>query len=145
MPTPTSLQELIAQWALMDTAECPASKRELDWFIDWVLMGEAVRPPGKRGGSPLIGLWFVRYGAKYMRRSDMRERRYVCILALRRWGGMTGKEAVSTVAQKVLGPSVSAKQIDSFRTALDEYHHPVKGHDVLGEYWYAFSGGSSGG
>jgi hypothetical protein len=89
----------------MAASELIVSRDEAQDFVHWVLSEVATRPPSKHQKAPLVTMHISRQTLpKYLRGSDLSERLYVSVEALKR-AGYPQKEALVTVtelAQKLL-------------------------------------------
>ena len=113
-------------------------QEDLEYFVEWMLLGEVERmPSGKRQGQPMAGTW-MSYGlGKGMRGSDLRLRQYLCIQALARIGKYSIEQAAALVAGGAARGSHYTNVI-RVRYCQDKHqqHLPVPGcMDTLG-IWF---------
>ena len=84
------------------------SRPDAEDFVRWILSGIATRPPSKHRKGLLVSTHLARQpGPKYLRGSDLSERLYVSVEALKR-AGYSANEAlieVTVSAEKFLGKS----------------------------------------
>ena len=92
---------------------------DVSGFIEFVLLDEATRRPSKKQKNPMRGFWLQRAGQiKGIRRSDRRERIYVCVKTLHTVRGWSIERAAIEVAE-LLGDS-TREQIEVVRNAYYE-------------------------
>jgi hypothetical protein len=99
---------------------------DLPYFLDYVLLDAACRPPsGKRQKHLMKGLWMARSKDPHLRTTDRRLRRAVCMEAVRVVGGVSVQTAAIEISERVGTPT--AVQIERLRTAY--YRQPTLGRD----------------
>ena len=106
---------------------------DVSGFIEFVLLDEATRRPSKKQKNPMRGFWLQRSGQiKGIRRSDRRERIYVCIEMLHTVRGWSIERAAIEVAE-LLGET-TRRQIEVVRNAYYEVQKTPNAAITLA-YW----------
>ena len=94
-------------------------QNDVSGFIEFVLLDEATRSPSRKQKNPMRGFWLQRSGQiRGIRRSDRRERIYVCVKTLHTVREWPIERAAIEVAE-LLGGS-TRKQIEVVRNAYYE-------------------------
>jgi len=114
---------------------------EMFLFLEYLFCGTAERPErGKNPTAPIRGPWIrypipvpsergkagTRKGPASIHGSDLVERRYTAIVALRH-SGKTLEEACTDVAILLHGRNVSPRKIESISTSFHKYRSPYRG------------------
>jgi|ERR1035441_2597435 hypothetical protein len=83
-------------------------QEDLEYFIEWMLLGEASRTPSGRGFQPFVGAWILGGEGRV---SDLRLRRFVCISALAQIGKYSIDQAAAFVAGKASGSQANVIRV----------------------------------
>jgi hypothetical protein len=119
----------------MEPTVIQPAKKDLYYFVRYLLFEECVRVAVKRGQTPRFDSFGLeRSGKLPIRDSDLRERSYACIEALVKIGGYSIDKAAAEVAD-VLGRKTSSKA-GGIRVGYYEVRKTFRGRTVPLSIWF---------